>query len=187
MRDIVHQQRNPDSRFRVVVITGAPGVGKTHLAHRVVTRYALPAAAMDCDPIVYPWDNSERLYALMGAKLGACIPVYRDWGAHVMVVSGVILAGRALEPLLKTCEESDVDSVFYGLRAGPEALAARIRNDPAGQHFVEERLAERHYDAEVPDVPDIRLVDTSELTLDEVTDQVMAMERAELGPTWVAP
>lgn len=170
--------------MRAVVITGAPGVGKTRLGHQLVSRYSVPAAAMDCDPIVHPWNGGEEVYDLMASTLRATVPVYREWGARVVIVTGVVLAGRVYERFQKVFEELGLDAVHYGLRADAEALAARIENDAGGRHFIEGRLAERHLDEEVPDVPGIRLVDTTHLTLMEATDAVAALERAELGPQW---
>ncbi|KUO10107.1 hypothetical protein [Streptomyces sp. DSM 15324] len=171
--------------MRVVVITGAPGVGKTRLGHQLVTRYGVPAAAMDCDPVVHPWDGGEELYDLMAASLRAALPVYRAWGARVVVVTGVVLAGRAYERFHRVFGELGAEPVYYGLRADADALAARIEGDAGGRLFVEGRLAERHLDGEVPDVPGIRLVDTTRLTLLEATDAVAALERADLGPRWL--
>ncbi|MEU3861690.1 hypothetical protein AB0F03_30700 [Streptomyces sp. NPDC028722] len=171
--------------MRAVVITGAPGVGKTRLGHQLVTRYSVPAAAMDCDPIVHPWNGGEEVYDLMAATVRAALPVYREWGARVVIVTGVVLVGRVYERFQKVFEELGADPVHYGLRADAEALATRIEKDAGGRHFIEGRLAERHLDAEVPDVPGVRLVDTTRLTLIEATDAVAALERAELGPDWL--
>ncbi|MFH8477125.1 hypothetical protein [Streptomyces sp. NPDC018000] len=173
--------------MRAVVVTGAPGVGKTRLGHQLVTRYSVPAAAMDCDPVVHPYDGGEDIYDLMASALRAAVPVYRDWGARVVVVTGVVLEGRAYDRFRKVFEELGVDSVYYGLQADAEVLAARIEADAGGRHFIEGRLAERHLDAEVPNVPGVRLIDTTHLTLQETTDAVAALERAELGPQWVGP
>ncbi|WP_416973750.1 hypothetical protein [Streptomyces sp. 4F14] len=170
--------------MRAVVITGAPGVGKTRLGHQLVTRYGVPAAAMDCDPIVHPWNGGEEVYDLMASTVRAALPVYREWGARVVIVTGVVLAGRAYERFQKVFEELGAQAVYYGLRADARALATRIENDAGGRLFVEGRLAERHLDAEVPDVPGVRLVDTTRLTLLEAADAVAALERAELGPRW---
>ncbi|WP_432096767.1 hypothetical protein [Streptomyces sp. bgisy100] len=177
----------PEDRFRLVVVTGAPGVGKTRLAQSLVARYAVPAAAVDCDPVVHPWESSEKLYALMASTLRATLPVYRAWGAGVVVVSGVVLAGRALEPFLEVFDALGAESVIYGLRAGPDALAARIRKDPGGEHFIEGRLAETHLDEEVAQVPGARQIDTTDLGPEEAVEAVLAMERAELGPAWLGP
>ncbi|MEU0256551.1 hypothetical protein ABZ299_29655 [Streptomyces sp. NPDC006184] len=171
--------------MRAVVITGAPGVGKTRLGHQLVTRYSVPAAAMDCDPIVHPWNGGEEVYDLMAATVRAALPVYREWGARVVIVTGVVLVGRVYERFQKVFEELGAHPVHYGLRADADALAARIEKDAGGRHFIEGRLAERHLDAEVPEVPGVRMVDTTRLTLIEATDAVAALERAELGPDWL--
>ncbi|MFI7498573.1 hypothetical protein ACIBVL_08610 [Streptomyces sp. NPDC049687] len=171
--------------MRAVVITGAPGVGKTRLGHQLVTRYSVPAAAMDCDPIVHPWNGGEEVYDLMAASVRAVLPVYREWGARVVIVTGVVLVGRAYERFHKVFGELGVHPVYYGLRADAEALAVRIEGDTGGRYFVEGRLAERHLDAEVADVPGVRLIDTTRLTLLEATSAVAALEHAELGPEWL--
>ncbi|MGW3463939.1 Ldh family oxidoreductase, partial [Streptomyces olivaceoviridis] len=168
---------------RIVVVTGAPGAGKTETGRRLVRRYNLPAALIDTDTVadIYPWNADERLYAVLGRNLRSCLAAYRDWGARVVVVSGVLLPGRSLDQFRDLLDDPSLEWVFYGLRAGPDELAARIRTDPKVQD-AGGRLAWSHLDGEVPSVPGVRLIDTRTRTVDEVTDLIATREAAELGP-----
>ncbi|GAA1118539.1 Ldh family oxidoreductase [Kitasatospora arboriphila] len=174
--------------LRVVVVTGAPGAGKTEVGRRLVRRYRGPAALIDTDTAadVYPWRADERQYALIDRNLRALLASYREWGAEVVVVSGVMLPGRTLDRFADLLADPDLEWVFYGLRAGPGQLAARIRGDHKMQE-ADGRLAWGHLDAEVPGVPGVRLVDTDRLTLDGVVDAIAARDVADLAPRAVAP
>ncbi|MCK2244361.1 MULTISPECIES: hypothetical protein [unclassified Crossiella] len=172
--------------MRVLVITGAPGVGKTHVAQRLVSCYRVPVAVLDCDPFVHPWESGEPLYRLMAAELGARIPAYREWGARVIVVHGVILAGgRTYEPVLEVLCALGTTPVVYGLCAGPDALADRIRQDHAAPHLVTGRLALTHLDQDVPEVPGVRLIETTHRDEQAVVTEIARQELADLGPGWL--
>ncbi|MGO1050096.1 hypothetical protein [Crossiella sp. CA198] len=172
--------------MRVLVITGAPGVGKTHVAQRMVSCYRVPVAVVDCDPFVHPWESGEPLHRLMAAELGARVPVYQEWGARVIVVHGVILAGgRTYEPVLEVLRALGTTPVVYGLRAGPAVLAERIRQDQSAPHLVAGRLALTHLDEDVPAVPGIRLIETAHRDEQAVVTEIARQELAELGPGWL--
>jgi LDH2 family malate/lactate/ureidoglycolate dehydrogenase len=175
--------------LRVVVLTGAPGVGKTETARRLVRRYRVPAALIDTDTMadVYPWVAEPRTYALISRNLRACLSAYREWGARVVVISGVLLPGRSLHALGDLLADPGLNWVFYGLRAEPGELAARIRADRKVQEAAG-RLSWSFLDDEVPDVPKVRLVDTGGVPLARVVDAIAAAEAEDLpAETITAP
>ncbi|WP_128378876.1 Ldh family oxidoreductase [Streptomyces cavernae] len=170
-----------DRPTRVVVITGAPGVGKTEAGRRLVRRYRCPAAFIDTDSMadVYPWRADERTYSLISRNLRACLASYREWGARIVVISGVLLPGRALDPLADLLTDQGLHWVFYGLRATAGELAARIRSDTKVQE-ADGRLSWAYLDAEVPTVPGVQQIDTSGTPLDTVVDRIAEAEAAGL-------
>jgi LDH2 family malate/lactate/ureidoglycolate dehydrogenase len=180
------EQEQP-RRTRVVVITGPPGVGKTETSRRLVRRYFAPAALIDTDTVadIYPWQADERLYSVLGRNLRGCLASYRAWGARIVVISGVLLPGRSLDQFADLLADPTLEWVFYGLSAGPDELAARIRADPKMQES-EDRLSWSHLDREVSAVPGIRLIDTRRLGLEAVVDLLADQEAADLPPGTVA-
>ncbi|GEM_PF-678005 len=179
-------------RMRIVVLTGAPGVGKTEVGRRLVCGYALPGAVLDTDSVagIHPWRVDEDLHALIAANLGTCLAGFRQWGARIVVVSGVLLPDRLLPHLQPLIDDPKLDWVFYGLRAEPDELARRILADHKFQD-ADGRLSWRHLDAEVPQVPGVRLIDTTRLSLAAVVDEILAQEALEMPvqarPGAVAP
>ncbi|MER7667355.1 Ldh family oxidoreductase [Kitasatospora sp. NPDC096128] len=171
------------ARVRVVVITGAPGAGKTETGRRLVRRYRVPAALIDTDAVadVYPWQADERLYAVLGRNLRACLDSYLEWGARVVVLSGVMLPGRTLDQFADLLADPRLEWVFYGLRARPEQLAERILADTKVQE-ADGRLSWSHLDEEVAAVPGVRQVETGALTAAQVVDAIAAAEAADLPP-----
>ncbi|WCD89434.1 L-lactate dehydrogenase [Streptomyces xanthophaeus] len=175
-------------KVRIVVLTGAPGAGKTETGRRLVRRYRVPAALIDTDAVadVHPWQADERLYTVLGRNLRACLDTYVEWGARVVVISGVMLPGRTLDQFADLLADPRLEWVFYGLRASPENLAGRILADTKVQE-ADGRLSWSHLDAEVADVPGVRNVATHTLTLDQVVDRVAEAEAADLPGGTIAP
>ncbi|SEF23495.1 Malate/lactate/ureidoglycolate dehydrogenase, LDH2 family [Amycolatopsis pretoriensis] len=168
---------------RIVVLTGAPGVGKSEVARRLVRRYRVPAALIDTDMMadIYPWVAEPRTYELIARNVRACLAAYREWGARVVVIAGVLLPGRALDALGDLPADPGTTWIFYGLRAPASEIAARIHADTKVQE-PDGRLSWSFVDAEVPDVPGVRLVDTGGVPLVEVVDRLAGAESRDLPP-----
>jgi LDH2 family malate/lactate/ureidoglycolate dehydrogenase len=173
----VSQHAPEEATLRVVVITGAPAVGKTEVARRLVGRYRLPSAVVDTDSLadVRPWSADDRLYRLMAMNLRACLPGYREAGVEVLVVSGVLVPGRALDHFADLIASPDLEWVFYGLRAGRAELAARAYND-AKEQDAATRIMWSHIDEETGHIPGVCLIDTTDLSVVEVVDLVARCE-----------
>src|SRR5690349_13753497 len=112
----------------MVVLTGAPGAGKTEVGRRLAGRYRATAAFLDLDQLgaVHPFRPGEAVYRLMAANLAACLPAYRAYGVRVVVLAGVLAPGRLLDHLAALRAEPGLRWQFYGLRAPRAELARRI-------------------------------------------------------------
>jgi len=166
--------------LRVVIITGAPGVGKSETARRLTATYRVKAACLETDDVacISPWAVDEDLYRLMGHNVAACLPNFRRWGAGVTVVAGVLLPGRALpwvEQAIETCGLRLAR--IYALTAEQDEIRRRIGADPKPQQ-PGHRLAWTWLDEEARAIPRATVLDTTRMPLSSVTGRLAAMEAA---------
>jgi LDH2 family malate/lactate/ureidoglycolate dehydrogenase len=172
-----------DAALRVVVLSGAPGVGKTEVGRRLAARGRLPTAAVDADRLadVHPWSADEAFYRLLARNVAACLPGYREWGVRLVVLSAVLLPGRALDHFSDLVADPGISWRFFGLRAAPDELRRRLHNDQKFQG-MQERLSWGLLDSEVDSIPGVTTVDTTDLTVDQVVDRLAGYE-----PDWFHP
>jgi LDH2 family malate/lactate/ureidoglycolate dehydrogenase len=165
------------NRVRVVVITGAPGAGKTEVGRRLADRWPGPSVVVDTDGLagISPWQVDERLFALIAGNLRACMRGFLDWGAQCVIVTGVIVPDGTLGQIADLVEDPDLDWRFYGLQATEEVLAARVLADPKFQD-PQQRLKWMSINHEIEAIPCIRLIDTTALGLNEVVDAILDSE-----------
>ncbi|MFF3958346.1 AAA family ATPase [Streptomyces sp. NPDC001890] len=161
---------------RVILLTGAPGVGKTEVSRRLTKRLPGRVALIDLDAIaaVHPWRADEALFDLMTRNLTALLPAYEEWGADSVVVAGVVVPGMVYDRLRRLFTDERWDWSVYGLRAGAATLAERINGDTKCQD-AGARLADRGLDALVGAIPDATHIDTDGLSLTEVVDQLSSL------------
>ena len=122
--------------MRIIVITGAPGVGKTETARRLTVSYHTKAACLETDDVARtsPWVVDEALYRLMGANVAACLPHFEQWGASVVVVAGVLAPTRALPWIERAIQTRGFRLArIYALVADPDEIRRRIDADPKPQ------------------------------------------------------
>jgi LDH2 family malate/lactate/ureidoglycolate dehydrogenase/broad-specificity NMP kinase len=165
------------SGMRVVMITGAPGVGKTEVARALAGRYGESSAVIDTDAIsdVRPWKADERLYRLIAVNLAACVIGFKAAGVRTLVVSGALVPGRAFDHLAPLLQDVTLRWTIYALRAAPTELAARARNDGKTQD-ADTRITWAHLNDEVARIDGAHVIDTTELTLDDVVAEITARE-----------
>jgi len=166
--------------IRVVLITGAPGSGKTTAAERLARLYRVPAAVVDADWLagIWPWREDEGLYRLIADNLAAVMAGHRRHGARVLVVSGVFLPGRVLAAMRDLLADPAYTWVAYGLRANASTIGDRI----AGYRGVQDpalRASMSALDAEVGGVPGVREIRTDGLAAEDVLAAICAAERAD--------
>ncbi|MFF5780772.1 AAA family ATPase [Streptomyces virginiae] len=166
-------------RTRVILLTGAPGVGKTEVSRRLTGHLPGRVALIDLDAIaaIHPWRADETLFDLMSGNLTALLPAYLDWGADYIVVAGVVVPGMMYDRLRPLFANERLDWRIYGLRASAAALAERISQDAKYQDS-ESRMADSGLDSLVGDIPDAIQIDTDQLSLAGVVECISDHERA---------
>jgi LDH2 family malate/lactate/ureidoglycolate dehydrogenase len=168
---------------RVVAITGAPASGKTTVAQLLGRSYSCPAAVIDNDWLanVWPWHEDQDLYDLIADNLTSVLGRLRSYGAEIVVVCGVLLPNRVLASMDALLNDPALEWVFYGLRATPETLAARVRAFSEVQD-PDLRSSMAKLDLEVSQVPGIRELHTDNMTIHEVLQLVLAQEETDGQP-----
>jgi len=116
--------------MRVVVITGAPGVGKTSVARHLIGFCPPGTAFLDTDQLadIHPWHIDERFLNIVGANLRACLENFSFANIHTVVVSGVIVQGGIYDQIEEFISDSRFDWIFYALRADVLTIRNRIQS-----------------------------------------------------------
>lgn len=174
---------------RLVLLNGAPGVGKSTLALRLAQDLPL-TLALDVDTLKHAlgqWDCDPHTAGLQARRLALALAAEHLRGGHDVVV-GQYLAKVAfieqLEQLARDLGAAFVDIVLE-LDAGPlaERLAARTAMPDRPEHRVNARLvAPSDAPALVASVRGLRLERPAAITVDASGDveQVLARLRTAL-------
>ncbi|MGC1239921.1 MAG: Ldh family oxidoreductase [Acidimicrobiales bacterium] len=160
-------------KTEVIVLTGAPGVGKTDVGRVLSTLFPMDVAVVDTDSLASfdPFHIDERFYELVVSNLEAHLANYRRWGIGTVIVTGVILPGGILSSLTNLMNRSEFDWTIYGLRADADVIENRISRDVKIQD-ANDRLTWKHLDKLVIDLPGAMVIDTSLLSLKEVAENI---------------
>jgi hypothetical protein len=164
-------------RSLAVLITGAPGAGKSEAARRVAQYLAPQTALIDLDALmaIIPWRPDELHFAVLVRNFGSVLDNYLDFDVEDFVVAGVMLPGVLFERVTEALAERGLAWRVYGLRARPDTLAERIKGE---QRFrdVAVRLSGSELDAFVADVPDVTEIHTDDLSPAEVASRILTSE-----------
>ncbi len=163
--------------MRVIVLSGAPGVGKTTVGRMLVEHCPDRSTWIDTDMLaaVHPWRADRQFFDLVGANLRAALQNNRRFGIKMVVLSGVVIPGGILDELEPVLREPGFTFRFYALRAHPEVLAARILGDAKPQDGAD-RLTWSHVNELVCQIPDCTLIDTSRSSVSGVVARLVALE-----------
>lgn len=174
-------------RVRVVVITGAPAVGKTTVAQQLARCYIVPTAMVDTDWLgnVWPWQENDELLDLIADNMTSTLPRFRSWGAQVIVVSGVLLPGRVLSRIAHLLESTDYEWVFYALRASSNTLMARVATD-FGVQDSQLRASMANLDSLLDGLDNAQHIQTDDLDAARVLRSVLGAEHRSGAPIKVA-
>lgn len=164
--------------MKIIMLTGAPGAGKTTIGSLLVDSCPHRAALIETDAFacISPWRVDDAFHALVGANIRQAVANYRVWGAEVLVISGVIVPGGIfdeIQPLL--AREASAWSI-YGLQARKDVLERRIWRDEKPQN-PRERIRWLELNQKIEALPGRELIDTTTMTPEAVVDEIGARER----------
>lgn len=168
-------------KMRIVVITGTCGAGKSEASKRLIHLFPEKSALLETDALVgqYPFRVAkidEAFHSLVGANLHNCINTYRQWGAENLLICGVIVPGGIYSKLEDLLNDPSYEWIFYGLQASEDTIRNRIIKDDETPKTAQHRLQWFHLNEKVKEIPGCRLIDTSNLTLDEVVKTIARSE-----------
>jgi len=168
-------------KMRIVVITGTCGVGKTETAQRLIHLFPEKSALLETDALVgqYPFRVAkidEAFHALVVSNLRNCINTYRQWGTENLLICGVVVPGGIYSELGDLLDDPASEWIFYGLQASEDTIKNRIIKDSEKLLTAPHRLQWFHLNEKVKEISGCRLIDTNNLTLDEVVKTIARSE-----------
>jgi hypothetical protein len=163
-----------------LLITGAPGVGKSEAAPRVATGLTHDVAVVELDHLaaLVPWRVDAHVFDLMARNLSHLLDEYLGWGLTRFVVVGVMLPGLMYDRVAAVLTRHGITWDTYGLRACPDTLTRRIMGDPRFRDSAS-RLRDRDLDRLVGTVPRVVEIATDDLTVDEVAERILDLDTAK--------
>jgi predicted kinase len=137
-------------KFRLLIITGLPGTGKTTLATEMARRHGLPLICKDTikEPLLDMLVNDvSRSRELSNIAFAILFSLARELlaTAHSLILEGNFRAGEHEKPLLAALPPDSPNIIQVLCRAEEDERQARILQRPrhAGHHHVQqlERIA----------------------------------------------
>lgn len=159
----------------MVVLTGAPGVGKSTAGVRLAARMSCPTLLVEVDALgsLFPWIETRELYELICSNLSSLLDHATRRGIRDFILVGVLIPGNLLDPVMEVVNKAGITSRGYALRARPDILTSRICNDAASEAAT--RLEDRGLDDLLHNFKGHQL-DTVGLTPPEVVESILAAE-----------
>jgi LDH2 family malate/lactate/ureidoglycolate dehydrogenase len=172
----VHHHMSPPTK-RIILITGAPGAGKTEVAARVIRLCPHRSVWVDTDKLVsiHPFTIDGPFYKLLYANLTACLINYAAWDASVIVISGVIVPSGIYSRLRRFSLPGYLWR-RYALTASRRSLVQRIEKDIKPQD-IEQRKLWLRLNEEVRSLPGFHVIDTTRKRLAKVVETIARKER----------
>lgn len=163
--------------LRVVLVTGAPGVGKTDTARHLAALYDEQVAVIDTDSLasIHPFSIDEAFNTLVEVNLHAVLPNYVAWGASIVIISGVAREGALFDVIERACDRVGATLAVYVLAADVDEVRRRILGDAKVQD-ARGRLEWLHLVEEFAAVGGGTAIDTSRRSAREVAAEIYACE-----------
>lgn len=174
------------SGARVVLVTGAPGVGKTDVSRLLVSRFSGPAALIETDALgaTHPFEVDDAFVELVGRNLEAVLPNMVAWGARTVVVAGVARRAAIFDLVASCCARLGATLEIFVLWASAATIQERIRSD----HKIQDRAQRMKWtllDEELAALPGAVVLDTENEPIERVVrdlEAALAPQAAPLAP-----
>ncbi|HDR8128712.1 TPA: AAA family ATPase [Bacillus cereus] len=165
-------------KTKLILITGAPGVGKTETGKKLIDFCPDRSALIDTDNIVgiQPFKIDDDFYELVGKNLKSCITNFHNHNYKLIIVTGVLIPEGIYKQIIDFISDNKkFEYVIYGLQANKEIIINRIENDIKPQNSYQ-RKQWLHVNDEILEIKGLKTIDTSTLTIDEVVNTIRELE-----------
>lgn len=158
-----------EGRTMIIIINGAPGVGKSKTAE-LLHEQTQNSAWVDGDWLlrVNPLTGSDKERFLRYELIGTLAERYKKHGYETIVISFVYMGPNALAKQLEYLEKVDTVKVF-SIVVNKEALTHRHTNDTYPREKLESSL---EINEKIRNLEGTEIIDTSDLSLKEVVEVI---------------
>ncbi len=156
---------------KLVIVNGAPGVGKSTVAELVFSKLC-NAAFLDGDDVwrIRPFEVNDRTKAIVGKNIPVVLRSYLEAGYEYVLLAWVMHRQEIIEAVLEALSDLEFELHVFTLVADEETLSQRWRSR-AGEQTVPELVADRlRQSRRLPTTQ----IDTTGLEPDEVADRILA-------------
>jgi len=156
---------------KLIIINGAPGIGKTTVAELVFSKLK-NSAFLDGDSVwrINPFQVNERMKALADKNIALILRNYLEAGYQYVILSWVLHEREIIDRLLRDLSDLDFEAQVFTLIAEEGALLERVRSrDPSRKNLqlVRERLRQSL-------ALETRKIDVTKLGPEEVAAEILA-------------
>jgi len=162
--------------MNIIVITGAPGVGKTTVLPAICERLPQKNGFIDGDSVgrTKPLDIELERLNLIQDNIYACAQNFQKWGAEWFVAGFVLPTQEKIQRLTDALKKLDCRVHIIGLVADKETLSKRNKekNESYGRD-PGSILGAIELDEMIKEIKGIHIIDTTALSLIQVADKVV--------------
>jgi len=159
-----------------IVITGAPGIGKTTLLPLVADALGDKGAFLDGDDVGHtrPLDRTKERLDVIQDNIGSCADNFSAWGARHFIAAYVFPSQERIDRIVTRLRDSGHRSVAVGLIAEEEVLIERHRSRPEDYGTDPECLRDAAgCNAGIRQLQGVHPIDTTSLSIDDVAKAVV--------------
>ena len=122
----------PKATLRMVMLIGAPGVGKSTVAEALARQCPLQNVVLDGDSLAQTWPGGidRKRLDLVERNLIACAEGYRIWGAQYCFATWVVAHQQRLDMLGKRMRAKGIHLRVVALDAPASVLVDRMMARP---------------------------------------------------------